>query len=89
MLLSLGLMIITCMFIDRFMTKTNPGVAHTKVSDAHNTNGLISQFILKGTDFLKVSHDDIEFVENRLNHRPMKCIEFDRPILFLKNHCCT
>jgi IS30 family transposase len=54
-----------------------------------NTNGLIRQYIPKGTNFMELTNDDIEFIENRLNHRPRKCIQFDQPMLFLKNHCCT
>ena len=54
-----------------------------------NTNGLIRQYIPKGSDFTKLTKDDIAFIENRLNYRPRKCIEFDQPMLFLKNHCCT
>lgn len=35
-----------------------------------NTNGLIRQYFPKGTDFNKVSDEDIEYVMNRLNNRP-------------------
>jgi len=54
-----------------------------------NTNGLIRQYIPKGTDFTKLTSEDMSFIENRLNYRPRKCIEFDQPMLFLKSHCCT
>lgn len=54
-----------------------------------NTNGLIRQYIPKGTDFTKLTNEDIMFIENRINYRPRKCIGFDQPMLFLKNHCCT
>jgi len=54
-----------------------------------NTNGLIRQYIPKGTKFTKLTNDDIEFIENRLNFRPRKCIEFDQPMIFLKSHCCS
>jgi len=54
-----------------------------------NTNGLIRQYIPKGTLFSKLSTADIAFVENRLNSRPRKCLEFDQPVVFLRNHCCT
>ena len=54
-----------------------------------NTNGLIRQYIPKKTDFRELSISDISFVENRLNTRPRKCISFDQPMVFLKNHCCT
>lgn len=35
-----------------------------------NTNGLIRQYFPKGTDFAKVTDDEIRFVMNRLNNRP-------------------
>jgi transposase, IS30 family len=54
-----------------------------------NTNGLIRQYIPKGTNFKELSTEDINFIENRLNFRPRKCIDFDLPMVFLKNHCCT
>jgi IS30 family transposase len=54
-----------------------------------NTNGLIRQYIPKGTDITKLTSEDMRFIENRLNYRPRKCIEFEQPMLFLKSHCCT
>lgn len=54
-----------------------------------NTNGLIRQYIPKGTDFTKLTSEDMMFIENRINYRPRKCIGFDQPVLFLKSHCCT
>ncbi len=54
-----------------------------------NTNGLIRQYIPKGTNFKHLSFEDISFIENRLNFRPRKCIDFDLPMVFLKNHCCS
>lgn len=35
-----------------------------------NTNGLIRQYFPKGTDFTKVTDEEIMFVMNRLNNRP-------------------
>jgi len=37
-----------------------------------NTNGLIRQYFPKGTDFDEVSDEEIERVEQKLNHRPRK-----------------
>jgi len=54
-----------------------------------NTNGLIRQYIPKDTKFRKLTHEDISFVENRLNTRPRKCLSFNPPVVFLNNHCCT
>ena len=44
-----------------------------------NTNGLIRQYFPKGTDFNNISEDMIELVENKLNNRPRKCLNFKRP----------
>ena len=54
-----------------------------------NTNGLIRQYIPKDTKFSELTHEDIAFVENRLNTRPRKCLSFTTPMVILNNHCCT
>lgn len=54
-----------------------------------NTNGLIRQYIPKGSDIKRLTKVDMLFIENRLNTRPRKCIGFNQPVVFLKNHCCT
>lgn len=37
-----------------------------------NTNGLIRQYFPKGTDFNKVTNEQVQWVMNRLNNRPRK-----------------
>jgi len=54
-----------------------------------NANGLIQQYVPKSTNFKRLSSEDSSFIENRLNFRPRKCIDFDLPMVFLKIHCCT
>ena len=49
-----------------------------------NTNGLIRQYFPKGTDFNKVSDDAIQLVEDELNNRPRKCLNYKRPFEILK-----
>jgi IS30 family transposase len=44
-----------------------------------NTNGLIRQYFPKGTDFDQVSDEEIEQVNQKLNHRPRKCLGFKTP----------
>ena len=67
--------------------------AHTYASwergTNENTNGLIRQYIPKNVYFRKLTKADICFVENRLNLRPLKCLEFSQPMVILINHCCT
>ena len=44
-----------------------------------NTNGLIRQFFPKGTDFLTVSRREIKHVQNLLNGRPRKVLNWRTP----------
>lgn len=44
-----------------------------------NTNGLIRQYIPKGTDISKYSDEYIQQIEDKLNHRPRKCLNFKTP----------
>ena len=37
-----------------------------------NTNGLIRQYIPKGTDFSEITDEFVSWVENKLNNRPRK-----------------
>ena len=58
-----------------------------------NTNGLIRQFIPKKTCFDNVSKNLVKQIENNLNDRPRKTLEFNSPLEFYelhknKMHCC-
>ncbi|OXS15705.1 IS30 family transposase [Zobellella denitrificans] len=44
-----------------------------------NFNGLLRQYIPKGTDLRQVTDDEIEQVQIKLNLRPRKCLEFRQP----------
>lgn len=44
-----------------------------------NTNGLIRQYFPKKTSFENIKEQDIVFVEQRLNNRPRKTLEFKTP----------
>lgn len=44
-----------------------------------NTNGLIRQFFPKGTDFLKVTDDELKRAQDLLNNRPRKVLGFKKP----------
>lgn len=39
-----------------------------------STNGLLRQYFPKSTDFLRVSHEEVNEAVYRLNHRPRKCL---------------
>ncbi len=44
-----------------------------------NTNGLIRQFFPKGTEFDKVSRKEIKHVQDLLNGRPRKALDYQKP----------
>lgn len=44
-----------------------------------NTNGLIRQYLPKGSDFNTLTQEQVEIIMNRLNNRPRKCLEFRTP----------
>lgn len=44
-----------------------------------NTNGLIREYLPKGCDFRRISDDEIQFIEDRLNERPRKRLGFKSP----------
>jgi len=44
-----------------------------------NTNGLLRQYFPKGTDFKKVTEEDLAIAVKKLNHRPRKCLGYQSP----------
>jgi IS30 family transposase len=44
-----------------------------------NTNGLLRQYFPKGSNFKKVSDDDVQEAVSRLNDRPRKCLNYRTP----------
>jgi IS30 family transposase len=53
-----------------------------------NTNGLLRQFFPKGTDFARVSHQEVARVERLLNERPRKRLGYRTPSELLANRLC-
>jgi IS30 family transposase len=45
-----------------------------------NTNGLIRQYFPKGTDFTKVTMEQIKLAQHRLNNRPRKVLGWSTPL---------
>ena len=41
--------------------------------------GLIRRYLPKKTDFAKVAESQIKYIENQLNSRPRKCLNFATP----------
>jgi IS30 family transposase len=44
-----------------------------------NTNGLLRQFFPKGTDFNKISEEEIDKATALLDNRPRKCLNYRTP----------
>ena len=52
-----------------------------------HTNGLIRQYFPKTMSFDTITCDDVQFVENELNDRPRKILNFETPReVFTKFH---
>jgi IS30 family transposase len=49
-----------------------------------NANGLLRQYVKKGSDLRTVSDDIILFAQNRINYRPKKCLKFKQPAVVFK-----
>jgi IS30 family transposase len=48
-----------------------------------HTNGLVRQYLPKLFDFNDVTDDEMQFIENRLNNRPRKVLEYKTPFEML------
>jgi IS30 family transposase len=51
-----------------------------------NFNGLLRQFIPKGTDLRLITDEDVRWAERRLNLRPRKCLGFRQPEMVFKEY---
>lgn len=55
-----------------------------------NTNGLLRQFVPKGTDFHRVSHQAVARMKRQLNERPRRRLNYQTPAeVFAKRRCCV
>lgn len=44
-----------------------------------NTNGLLRQYFPKGTDFTKISLEELKYVQDEMNERPRKVLDWSTP----------
>jgi IS30 family transposase len=51
-----------------------------------NLNGLIRQYVPKGKGFDNIEQDELNIIENKLNNRPRKVLDFLSPIEYRNNY---
>ena len=51
-----------------------------------NLNGLVRQYIPKGTEFTNIENTTLKEVQNKLNNRPRKVLGFLTPIEYTKKY---
>jgi IS30 family transposase len=44
-----------------------------------HTNGLVRQYLPKGTSFANLTQEEVQWIEDQLNHRPRKSLNFQTP----------
>lgn len=54
-----------------------------------NTIGLVRRSLPKKTDFAMVSSKDLRKIEQWLNNRPRKCLNYQTPAEAFRDECCT
>ena len=52
-----------------------------------NANGLLRQYVAKGSDLRQVSEDEMSLAMARINYRPKKCLGFKQPAVIFKEMC--
>jgi transposase, IS30 family len=64
--------------LDAEMYFAHPYSSHERGLN-ENTNGLLRQYIPKGTDLREVSEEDLQRYQGALNSRPRKCLGYRQP----------
>lgn len=78
-------------FADHFYVSENLNISYYFAKPYHpwqrgsneNLNGLIRQYFKKGSDFTKITQEQIKQVENKLNNRPRKRFNYNNPIFVM------
>lgn len=52
-----------------------------------NTIGLLRRYLPKRTDLSLITKEELQTIQNHLNHRPRKCLGFRTPFEVLSAHC--
>lgn len=51
-----------------------------------NLNGLVRQYIPKGTDFTEIQNEGLKVIQEKLNNRPRKVLGFLTPMEYINNY---
>ena len=51
-----------------------------------HTNGVIRQYLPKSTDFMQVSDEMVQEIEDKLNNRPRKILGYKTPMEVMMMH---
>ena len=54
-----------------------------------SVNGLVRRYFPKGTDFSKITDEQVAKVESLINNRPRKCLGYKTPLEVASAFCCT
>ena len=54
-----------------------------------NVIGLVRRYLPKKTDFSKISSDQLKIIQNSINNRPRKCLDYKTPLEVFKDKRCT
>ena len=54
-----------------------------------NLNGLVRQYLPKGTDFDSISQNKIKGIQHKLNKRPRKVLDFLSPLEYIHMNCVS
>ena len=52
-----------------------------------NANGLLRQYVPKGSNLLEIGDDVIQLAMSRINLRPKKCLGFKQPAVIFQEMC--
>jgi len=63
----------------------NPYASYERGS-IENLNGLIRQYIPKGKEFDDIGQNKLNIIENKLNNRPRKVLDFLSPVEYRENY---
>ncbi len=74
-----------CYFADPYASWQRGGNHPISKGGNEQINGLVRRYLPKGTDFSKITDEEIAQIEWAINNRPRKCLGFKTPIGIASN----